>query len=93
LVLIVRCSHSGIDEILTASSSVNPHVHMLIGGLHLVKASDAEIDRLGGVLRDKWKLDQIGPGHCTGEPAFAKLKQLFGESYRYAGLGSVLEVR
>ena len=25
---------------------------------------------------------------CTGEPAFAKLKQVFGASYVYAGLGS-----
>ena len=93
LIVVVGCSHSGIEEILTATSSVNPHVHMLVGGLHLVKTSNAEIERLANVLHDKWKLDRIAPGHCTGEPAFAKFKQVFGESYLYAGLGSVLEIR
>jgi len=92
LVLLVGCSHSGIEEILAASSAVSPHVHMVVGGLHLVKASDTEIDRLANALHDKWKLDRIAPGHCTGEPAFAKLKEVFGEAYSYAGLGSVVEI-
>jgi 7,8-dihydropterin-6-yl-methyl-4-(beta-D-ribofuranosyl)aminobenzene 5'-phosphate synthase len=43
-------------------------------------------------LKDKWKVDQIAPGHCTGEPAFLALKQAFGERYLYAGLGTVLEL-
>ena len=93
LVIVVGCSHSGIEEILTAASSLNPHIHMVVGGLHLVKATDAEIERLANALHDQWKLDRIAPGHCTGEPAFAKFKQVFGESYLYAGLGSVLEIR
>ena len=93
LVIVVGCSHSGIEEILTAASSLNPHIHMVVGGLHLVKATDTEIERLANALHDQWKLDRIAPGHCTGEPAFAKLKQVFGESYLYAGLGSVLEIR
>lgn len=92
LVLIVGCSHSGIEEILRASASVGSHIHMVVGGLHLVKAPDADIDRLANALRDTWKLDRIAPGHCTGEPAFARLSQVFGEAYDYAGLGSVLEI-
>ena len=66
---------------------------MLVGGLHLIKTPDVGIERVAYVLHDKWKLDRIAPGHCTGEPAFAKFKQVFGESYLYAGLGSVLEIR
>ena len=93
LVIVVGCSHSGVEEILTAASSLNPHIHMVVGGLHLVKATDTEIERLANALHDQWKLDRIAPGHCTGEPAFTKFKQVFGESYLYAGLGSVLEIR
>jgi len=92
LVLIVGCSHPGVEEILRAATAVNPHVHMLLGGLHLVKTPDAEIERLVNALHDKWKIDRIAPGHCTGEPAFAKLKQAFGESYLYAGLGSRVDI-
>jgi 7,8-dihydropterin-6-yl-methyl-4-(beta-D-ribofuranosyl)aminobenzene 5'-phosphate synthase len=93
LIVVVGCSHSGIEEILTATSSVSPHIHILVGGLHLVKTSDTQIERVAGALRDQWKVDRIAPGHCTGEPAFAKFKQVFGESYLYAGLGSVLDIR
>ena len=32
----------------------------------------------------------IAPVHCTGEPAFAILKESFGERYLYAGLGTTL---
>ena len=30
--------------------------------------------------------------HCTGEPAFAILKESFGDRYLYAGLGTTLEL-
>ncbi len=92
LVLVVGCSHPGVEEILTAASAGNSHVFMLLGGLHLVKTPDAEIEQIANALHDKWKVDRIAPGHCTGEPAFAKLKQVFGPSYLYAGLGSHVDI-
>jgi len=92
LVVIVGCSHPGVEKILSVASAVNSHIHILLGGLHLVKTPDAEIDRLASALHDKWKIDRIAPGHCTGEPAFAKLKQVFGDSYLYAGLGSRVDI-
>ena len=92
LVLVVGCSHPGVEEILSAASPLNSHVFMLLGGLHLVNTPDPEIERLANALHDKWKIDRIAPGHCTGEPAFAKLKQVFGGSYLYAGLGSRVDI-
>jgi len=91
-VLVVGCSHPGVEEILAAASAGSSHVFMLLGGLHLVKTPDAEIERLANALHDKWRIDRIAPGHCTGEPAFAKLKQVFGASYIYAGLGSNVDI-
>ena len=32
----------------------------------------------------------IAPVHCTGEPAFAILKESFGDRYIYAGLGTTV---
>jgi 7,8-dihydropterin-6-yl-methyl-4-(beta-D-ribofuranosyl)aminobenzene 5'-phosphate synthase len=92
LALVVGCSHPGVEEILSAASDVNSHVHMLLGGLHLAKTPDPEIERLANALHDGWKIDRIAPGHCTGEPAFSKLKQVFGDSYLYAGLGSRVDI-
>ena len=90
LVLVVGCSHPGIDLIVEAASQINKHIHLVVGGLHLVAAQDDEIGRIATALRDTYKLDYVAPGHCTGEPTFAALKQAFGGGYLYAGLGTTI---
>jgi 7,8-dihydropterin-6-yl-methyl-4-(beta-D-ribofuranosyl)aminobenzene 5'-phosphate synthase len=92
LVVIVGCSHPGIETILEASRVYGDHVHELFGGLHLVATPDSEIEHIASALRDHWRLDLIAPGHCTGEPAFDALARAFGRRYVYAGLGSVIEL-
>ena len=92
LVVLVGCSHPGIETILEATRAWGDHVHLIFGGLHLVTSPDTAITRIAAALRDGWQIDQIAPGHCTGEPAFAALKRLFGARYVYAGLGTVTKV-
>ena len=92
LIVVDGCSHAGVEKILEAAAKIDPHVHILFGGLHLVKASDAEIARIAAALHDQWKLDFIAPGHCTGEPTFAALQKTFGDRYVYAGLGTVVNL-
>ncbi|HEX3273750.1 MAG TPA: MBL fold metallo-hydrolase [Gemmatimonadales bacterium] len=88
LVLIVGCSHPGIETILEAARPWSDHVHLIFGGLHLVTSPDTTVTRVAAALHDRWRVDQIAPGHCTGEPAFAALQRLFGAHYVYAGLGT-----
>jgi 7,8-dihydropterin-6-yl-methyl-4-(beta-D-ribofuranosyl)aminobenzene 5'-phosphate synthase len=88
LVLLVGCSHPGIERIVQASTGIAPHVHLIAGGLHLVTTPDAEIARIVGALHDQWKVDLLAPGHCTGEPAFRAFQKAFGDHYVYAGLGT-----
>jgi len=90
LVVIVGCSHPGIETILEATRAYGDHVHEIFGGLHLVSTADPEIERIASSLRDHWRLDLIAPGHCTGEPAFDALSHAFGDRYVYAGLGTVV---
>jgi 7,8-dihydropterin-6-yl-methyl-4-(beta-D-ribofuranosyl)aminobenzene 5'-phosphate synthase len=92
LVLLVGCSHPGIETIVDASRRWSDHVYLIFGGLHLVTSADTTITRIVTALHDTWRIDEIAPGHCTGEPAFAALKRLFGPRYVYAGLGTVIEV-
>lgn len=54
------------------------------------RADCAEICRVGVVLRERFGLARIAPGHCTGEPGFAALMELFGDDYLFAGLGQTL---
>ena len=88
--LVVGCSHPGIDLIVEAASHINKHIHLLVGGFHLVVAKDDEIARITTALRDSYQVDYVAPGHCTGEPTFAALKQAFGDRYLYAGLGTAI---
>jgi 7,8-dihydropterin-6-yl-methyl-4-(beta-D-ribofuranosyl)aminobenzene 5'-phosphate synthase len=90
LVLVVGCAHPGIDKILDASAAIDKHIHLVVGGMHLVVAKDPEIEQAVTALHDKAKVDYVAPGHCTGEVTFAALRSAFGDHYRYAGLGTRL---
>ena len=92
LLLVDGCSHAGIEAILEAASAVDSRTEIVFGGLHLVTTPVEEIDALVENLRTKWKVQRIAPGHCTGEPAFARLKKAYGENYLYAGLGTKVEL-
>jgi 7,8-dihydropterin-6-yl-methyl-4-(beta-D-ribofuranosyl)aminobenzene 5'-phosphate synthase len=92
LTIVDGCSHAGIEEILQASAAIDSRFHIVFGGLHLVTTPEDQIDVLVASLKNKWKLDKIAPGHCTGEAAFLRLQKAFGENYYYAGAGTRLDV-
>jgi 7,8-dihydropterin-6-yl-methyl-4-(beta-D-ribofuranosyl)aminobenzene 5'-phosphate synthase len=90
VVLVVGCSHPGIERIVEAATAINPKIHLIVGGFHLVVASDELIEKTVTALNEKYKVEHVAPGHCTGEPTFAALKKAFGSRYVYAGLGTSL---
>jgi 7,8-dihydropterin-6-yl-methyl-4-(beta-D-ribofuranosyl)aminobenzene 5'-phosphate synthase len=90
LVLVVGCSHPGIEKIVETAASINPKIHLIAGGFHLVVASDDVVARTVAALKDTFKVESVAPGHCTGEPTFAALKKAFGDRYIYAGLGTTV---
>jgi 7,8-dihydropterin-6-yl-methyl-4-(beta-D-ribofuranosyl)aminobenzene 5'-phosphate synthase len=90
VVLVVGCSHPGIERIVEAAAAINPKIHLIAGGFHLVAASDEIIAKAVAALKDTFKVENVAPGHCTGEPTFAALKKAFGDRYLYAGLGTAL---
>jgi 7,8-dihydropterin-6-yl-methyl-4-(beta-D-ribofuranosyl)aminobenzene 5'-phosphate synthase len=92
MAIVVGCSHPGIDKIVAVAAAINPHIHIIAGGFHLVVASDADIEKIVTALHDTFKVEYVAPGHCTGEPAFTVLKKAFGDRYLYAGLGTMLEL-
>jgi len=90
LVIVVGCSHPGVDKIVESATAINPRVHLIAGGFHLVVTPDPDIENIVGALHDRFKVEYVAPGHCTGEPAFAALKRAFGDHYIYAGLGTTV---
>jgi 7,8-dihydropterin-6-yl-methyl-4-(beta-D-ribofuranosyl)aminobenzene 5'-phosphate synthase len=92
MVVVVACSHPGIDKIASAAAAINPRIHFIVGGFHLVMAADKEIERIVTTLHDNFKVEFVAPGHCTGEPAFSALTKVFGKRYLYAGLGTTVAI-
>jgi 7,8-dihydropterin-6-yl-methyl-4-(beta-D-ribofuranosyl)aminobenzene 5'-phosphate synthase len=92
IVLVVGCSHPGIENIVAEAAKINPHIHFIAGGFHLLVAQDPAIEKVATILHDTYKVDYIAPGHCTGEPTFAALQRTFGDHYLYAGLGTTLDL-
>jgi 7,8-dihydropterin-6-yl-methyl-4-(beta-D-ribofuranosyl)aminobenzene 5'-phosphate synthase len=90
MVILVGCSHTGIDNIVKAAAAIQPKIQLVAGGFHLVVAKDQDIDAIITALRDTYKVAHVAPGHCTGEPTFTALRKAFGEGYVYAGLGSTI---
>jgi 7,8-dihydropterin-6-yl-methyl-4-(beta-D-ribofuranosyl)aminobenzene 5'-phosphate synthase len=92
VVLLVGCSHPGIDKIVEAAAAINPKIHMIAGGFHLVVSPDEVIAKAVAAIKDTFKVENVAPGHCTGEPTFTALKRAFGNQYIYAGVGASLRL-
>lgn len=89
-VLFVGCSHPGIENIVPTAAKIDPRMHAIFGGFHLVDLSDAQVTQLVQDLHDKWKVARMAAGHCTGQFAFAELIRIFGNRFDVAGVGAVV---
>jgi 7,8-dihydropterin-6-yl-methyl-4-(beta-D-ribofuranosyl)aminobenzene 5'-phosphate synthase len=82
LVVITGCSHAGIINIANQAIEVTgcDKIEGVIGGLHLVEASDTVIKR---TVEELLKLNVIwvSAGHCTGFKAQVELYLAFGEKF------------
>ena len=93
VIVIVGCSHPGVEHIVQEATAIDPRISILFGGLHQGQQPDPEVERIAAVLHDQYKLERVAVGHCTGEPEFAALKRVFGDHYVYAGVGSVIDLQ
>jgi 7,8-dihydropterin-6-yl-methyl-4-(beta-D-ribofuranosyl)aminobenzene 5'-phosphate synthase len=92
-VILVGCSHPSIESILAAATADDPAspVYMLFGGLHLVQDTREQIETTLGILADKYRVQKMAVGHCSGELAFSLIHQRWGADDLYAGLGEVVD--
>ena len=90
LAVIVGCSHPGIEKILAAATQFDPNVYSVFGGLHLVDSTDEQVVQVVSNFVQKWKIERIAAGHCSGEFAQAQFSKQFGEKHDISGLGAVI---
>jgi 7,8-dihydropterin-6-yl-methyl-4-(beta-D-ribofuranosyl)aminobenzene 5'-phosphate synthase len=90
-IVVTGCGHSGVENILTHASKLFGQIHGLIGGLHLLGASEARIKEVASYLSTK-NLGLLAAGHCTGPLAQWLLMNAAPNAYRIGGVGSSFEI-
>jgi len=85
LVVIVGCSHPGVDLLARKLRDItHEDVYMVIGGFH--GPSKKTLDNLAILSR------YIYPAHCTGDAGKNYLKKRYPEKYREVQTGSVIKI-
>jgi 7,8-dihydropterin-6-yl-methyl-4-(beta-D-ribofuranosyl)aminobenzene 5'-phosphate synthase len=90
-VILAGCSHSTIEAIIRATLAVRPgRILMVAGGFHLIPYGREYIHGLATRMKETYGVRHVAPAHCTGHTGFAVFKEVFGEDYRFYGLGETL---
>jgi 7,8-dihydropterin-6-yl-methyl-4-(beta-D-ribofuranosyl)aminobenzene 5'-phosphate synthase len=92
LVVVVGCSHPGVERILEQAAGIEPRLFTVVGGFHLVRTPEPEVRRVAAILHDRLKVERVAPAHCTSELGFKVFLELFRERFDRAGLGAVIEL-
>ncbi|NMM61335.1 MBL fold metallo-hydrolase [Clostridium sp. P21] len=95
--IFTGCSHNGTANMIkTAKDNFkDSNIKAVIGGFHLVKipiiksltASRSQIDTLVNEIIAS-NVEKVYTGHCTGEKAYKKLKEVLGDKIQYIKTGT-----
>jgi len=92
LVVITGCAHPGILKMVkTAKSLFNEPVLLVIGGFHLISATEEEIETIVTSF-EAMKVKYAGPCHCTGDKARLLFEEHFGDHYINVGVGKLINI-
>ena len=92
LVVVLGCAHRGIINTLYHAqqlTGVKP-IHTLLGGCHLIGASEQRIRSTIAALREL-DVQRLGLSHCTGLPAASLMAQEFGEKFFFNNAGTRID--
>jgi 7,8-dihydropterin-6-yl-methyl-4-(beta-D-ribofuranosyl)aminobenzene 5'-phosphate synthase len=90
LVVVTGCAHAGIVNILTQTAgkfSAQP-VFGVVGGIHLFRQTDAQLDWTSDQMKS-FGVENILGAHCTGIEAVYHLRQRMGLGRKAVLVGSV----
>lgn len=91
LIVILGCAHRGIINTLCYARKLtgNNSIYAVIGGTHLINASDERINETIAALKS-FNVQKLGVSHCTGFHASTLLAQAFGDAFFLNNAGSQL---
>ncbi|TVQ43509.1 MAG: MBL fold metallo-hydrolase [Gloeocapsa sp. DLM2.Bin57] len=79
-VVLLGCAHSGVINTLDYIAQITgtSEFYAVLGGMHLLRASNQRLESTLEAL-EKYKVQKLGPNHCTGVKAIAALGNKFGD--------------
>lgn len=91
-VVLLGCAHAGVVNTLECIYRITgaTPIHALLGGTHLLAASEERTHRTIDVLH-RFGVEFLAPVHCTGMTAMAKLWNAFPEKCSPCPAGTTVE--
>lgn len=87
-ILISGCSHSTIETIVQEAKKVHKQkIHLVVGGFHLIPYKRDYIEGLAKRMKEVYEVESVAPAHCSGHLGFSIFQKVFGDKYRFFGLG------
>jgi 7,8-dihydropterin-6-yl-methyl-4-(beta-D-ribofuranosyl)aminobenzene 5'-phosphate synthase len=91
-VLITGCAHPGVVRMVEAAQKITTrNLHLIMGGFHMVRASEAQIrntiDQLVAL-----GVERVAPSHCSGDLARTLFQEVFGENLILTGVGTKIVI-
>ncbi|MCE4614577.1 MAG: MBL fold metallo-hydrolase [Desulfurococcales archaeon] len=91
VVVMTGCGHSGVENIMSHADKLFGNVYGLVGGLHLLGASESRLREVSSYLAGR-NLGLLVAGHCTGPLAQWLLLNAAPNAYRIGGVGFSIEI-
>ncbi|REJ84615.1 MAG: MBL fold metallo-hydrolase [Bacteroidetes bacterium] len=90
-ILIVGCSHTGVEDIVKQTQTVtSDKIELVYGGFHMIPFDRTQTVQIIDMLKNDLKVHRVAPAHCTGHLAFKLLQDIYKTDYLYAGLGETI---
>ncbi|MCB0753554.1 MAG: MBL fold metallo-hydrolase [Ignavibacteriae bacterium] len=90
-ILLSGCSHSTIETIIQETQKIcKDKIYLVAGGFHLIPYGRDYITSLAKRMHDEYGVESVAPAHCTGQLGFSIFKSIYGNEYKFFGLGETL---
>jgi len=93
LVIVLGCAHRGAINTIRHAQGITgvEKVHTVIGGTHLLRASEERILLTATALQEMG-VQRVGASHCTGLKASMLLAQQLGDTFFLNNAGTIITV-
>lgn len=93
LCVVLGCAHAGVVNILeeVARTFGTRTFSTVVGGMHLAAQGDAYLDKVSGLMAERFSVRQWFPCHCTGFRAAVRLA-MRGQNVDWGYVGTSIDI-